>query len=483
MPFDDYIPYNSDTKPVLSDFPVEADMRADSALSLDALESELTTLAGHLNAANFRFLMLLGEFQRREGYAGWGILSCAHWLSWRCGLSLVAARDRCRVARALENLPQLRDAMRRGSISFCKARAITRVATPENEALLLELAEHGTVTHVEKTVRLYRKQQCARELQNYNETQDRRELCCFVDDDGQFILRGRLGAEQGALVRKALEAAAQQLRDAERDSREAGPVPDRPVDATAARNADALGLLAETFLAHDGASLAAGDRHLVTVHVDEQVLRDEQPGRCDLDDVSSIPPATVRRLCCDASLVTIVEDAAGSPLDIGRKTRVVPPAMHRALVARDVGCRFPGCANTRFVDAHHIIHWADGGTTSLDNLILLCRRHHRFVHELGYQIERVPKPAHQPSERATLRFVRPDDQHIPEVPHVAQCTPWQGQQALQSAHVGAALDIDDNTATPRWDGSRPDYGWLVESLCRVESDGERQAHLPTASAS
>ena len=118
------------------------------ALSIDELESELTTLAGHLNAGNYRFLKLLSEFERREGYAGWGIVSCAHWLSWKCGISLVAARERCRIARALEALPWVSEAMRCGRVSYCKVRAITRVATPENEQLLLQVAEHGTVTHV-----------------------------------------------------------------------------------------------------------------------------------------------------------------------------------------------------------------------------------------------------------------------------------------------------------------------------------------------
>src|SRR5882672_3559689 len=125
--------------------------------SIDDLERELTTLAAHLNAGNYRFLVLLAEFDRRGGHVGWGIVSCAHWLQWKCGIGLVAAREKVRVARALEGLPKIADAMRRGVLSYCKVRALTRIATPENEQVLLHLGETGTVSHVEKTVRLYRK--------------------------------------------------------------------------------------------------------------------------------------------------------------------------------------------------------------------------------------------------------------------------------------------------------------------------------------
>jgi hypothetical protein len=110
---------------------------AESPDSIEALEREITTLSAHLNAGNYRFLRLLAEFDRRGGHVGWGIASCAHWLAWKCGIGLVAARDRVRVARALEHLPLLSDAMRRGVLSYCKIRALTRIATPENEDYLL----------------------------------------------------------------------------------------------------------------------------------------------------------------------------------------------------------------------------------------------------------------------------------------------------------------------------------------------------------
>ena len=419
--------------------------------AIDELENELTTLAAHLNAGNYRFLKLLAEFDTRGGYRGWGMLSCAHWLNWKCGVGLVAARDRVRVAHALEQLPKLSDAMRRGTISYCKVRAVTRIATAENEAWLLAVAENGTVSHVEKTVRLFRRVERAEELKEANQRYVNRSLDYYFDDDGSFVIRGRFAPEQGALIANALEAAQSALRDAARASRESPGAPDLSGDASAQR-ADALVLVAETALAHGPTPLAAGDRHLVTVHIDESVLRDEvEEGRCETSTGSTMPPATVRRLCCDGSLVPIVDDEQGNPIHVGRKTRAIPPAMRRALDARDGGCRFPGCSNSRFVDAHHIVHWADGGETNLDNLMLLCRRHHRFVHEYGFGIAR---------DENDVCFTRPDGRRVPDRP--ASCA-FDACEPLERDHERMGLAIDHDTAS-RWHGDRMDYSWVVGGL-------------------
>jgi hypothetical protein len=382
----------------VSHYNITATPPGNRADPIDTLEHELAELGGHLNAGNYRFLKLLAEFERRNGHVGWGIQSCAHWLSWKCGIGLVAARDKVRVARALESLPKLSDAMRRGTLSYCKVRALTRIATPENEELLVSVGETGTVSHVEKAVRLYRKTERAQQLATANAQHADRHVQCYVDEDGCVVIRGRLTPEQGALVMKALVAAGDFLREADSDSREACGAPDSAADAHGARRADALALLAETFLAQGAIPLGGAERHHVVVYVDEQVLREPvdagestacervlqaaaTEGRCELPDVSALPISSVRRLCCDASVVRIVENQSGDALDVGRKTRVIPTALRRALAARDGGCRFPGCTNRRFVDAHHVEHWADGGETKQSNLVLLCRRHHRFVQQ------------------------------------------------------------------------------------------------------
>ena len=134
--------------------------------------------------------------------------------------------------------------------------------------------------------------------------------------------------------------------------------------------------------------MKGGDRHQVVVHIDEATLRKGEAGRCEIDDGPAIPVETARRLSCDCSKVEITEDEQGEPLDVGRKTRTIPPAMRRALASRDKGCVFPGCNHKRYVDGHHIEHWADGGETKLSNLATLCRFHHRAVHEGGLKMER-----------------------------------------------------------------------------------------------
>ncbi len=206
-------------------------------------------------------------------------------------------------------------------------------------------------------------------------------------------------------MRQALEAAVEAVDNASAETSSTGR------DSRAQRQADALAMMAEAFLATDPHPGGSGDRHLVAVHVDAQVLAGDAEGRCELEDGPALAAETARRLGCDAAVVAIVEDERGTPLDVGRKTRSIPPAIRRALQVRDGGCRFPGCSNRRFVDGHHIRHWPAGGETSLANLALLCRRHHRAVHEGGYTIEATGDPHHP------VRFRRPDgtvlDDHPP----------------------------------------------------------------------
>ena len=189
----------------------------------DALAAEITTLAGHLNAAQYRFLKLLDEFDREQGWAGPGVRSLAHWLSWKCGIGDLAAREKVRVARALRELPSTDASFERGQISYSKVRAMTRAATPENEAQLLNIARHGTAEHMERLVRVYRR--CRKRAETSpGETERRREerFYCFDEDDETTVFGGRVSAEQGRLLMKALDA---MVAEMEADEREAGDAP------------------------------------------------------------------------------------------------------------------------------------------------------------------------------------------------------------------------------------------------------------------
>jgi len=187
------------------------------------------------------------------------------------------------------------------------------------------------------------------------------------------------------------------------------------------------------------------------VHINARSLE----GR--LEDGTGISAQTCQRLCCDAGIVPMLEDEAGVTLDIGRKSRSVPAGMRRALRHRDGGCRFPGCTNTRFTDAHHIEPWDHGGDTALENLIELCRRHHRFVHEYGYAIRR---------EHDAIWFVDPAGHAIPQTgerPYLFT----SGVDRIAAALQLEGIELDPETNRPDWDGSTPDYGRCIGSLFAV----------------
>jgi hypothetical protein len=457
-----------------------------ATLSLAELEAQITELAGHLNAANYRWLTLIAEFDQRLGWSDGALHSCAHWLNFKCGLDIGAAREKVRVAHALKDLPKIAAAMARGQLSYSKVRALTRVAGEGTEDYFLSIALHGTAHHVETLVRHYRRAKQAEELSREARQRANRSLWYRTDDDGSIVLKGRLPALAGAMLLKALDAAMEKSIDWEASPEQsvaaetsAGVALGRvtldeevqdeeasdedtldeveliePPPTRHARRADALALLAESFLQQGIPRLSTADRYQVVVHVDAETLRENAAGRCEIEQGPSLPAESARRLSCDASLVTIVENEQGEPLDVGRKTRSIPPAIRRALNARDRGCRFPGCTHQRYVDAHHIRHWAQGGETKVSNLVTLCRFHHRLMHEGGIVIQRLPD--------GTLNFNRPDGQAFERLSPNEKLS-WRGTELAQ-VHDEQGIPIDCHTAVTRWCGERMDYGLAIQVL-------------------
>ena len=178
---------------------------------LEALESRITELWGHINAATAQFLALLAEFDRREGWAQHGVASCAHWLNWQCGISAGAAREKVRVARALTSLPKITEAFGEGRLSYSKVRAVTRVATAETEDSLLNIALHGTAAHVERTVKGFRRVLRVLERDEAEAIHGRRYLDCRREADGSMRIEARLAPEAGELLLKALDVAQAEL--------------------------------------------------------------------------------------------------------------------------------------------------------------------------------------------------------------------------------------------------------------------------------
>ena len=431
--------------------PVPAPLNGrDRGTEVDRLGDAIAELAARIQAATYELLVLIQEFDERVGW-NQGFRSCAHWLNWRTGLDLGAAREKVRVARALADLPHLSSAMQRGALSYSKVRALTRVATPANESELLDFARCATAAHVERLVRAWRRVDRVADAADEQRRHEHRHLETWVDDDGMLVVRGRLSPEVGVVVQRALDAAADQLY---RNS-------DDAVEVSAGqRRADALGFVAESALAANLDRGTAGDRYQVVVHVDEEILKSERDGtgQSALEDADGlrVSAETSRRVACDAATVVMRHGSDGRVLDVGRRTRTISPAIRRALTARDRWCRFPGC-QVRHCDAHHVRHWADGGVTTLDNLVLLCRRHHRAVHEEGFTVTL--------RDGGEAHFFRPDGRPLPAAPPAPR---WAGAPlAPILSHLEATgIAIGAHTATPHWHGEPLDEAWAIDVLWR-----------------
>ena len=491
--------------------------------ALGALEVQIMELWGNINAATARFLELVAEFDRMEGWAQHGMASCAQWLGWQCGIGRVAATEKVRTARALESLPKIQAAFGEGRLSYSKVRALTRVATVETEDTLLHIALNGTAAHVERTVRGFRRVKRYLERNEAEAMYERRYLSWRQDSDGSVRIEARLTPEVGELLRKALEAAHAQLdeRGADADSAAAADtanavdaadaVPasvsaetsrtrpalppcwnaapedvsaETPPRSAGQRRADALEHIVRRYLAGGGSGSSAG-AHEVVVHIAHDALCDvPESSGAEFENGRTVAVETARRLGCDGALVGVVEGAKGEPLAVGRRTRAVPPAIRRALRVRDGGCRFPGCDRSRYVQAHHIKHWADGGETALGNLVTLCSFHHRLVHEGGYGVR---------VDEGEIRFTRPDGGVIAPAGKARggcfrgnicaksgntcaetgdACTKngdisaAGGAEQLEAFNAARGHTIDAGTARCRWRGERMDYDIAIDGLCR-----------------
>jgi 5-methylcytosine-specific restriction endonuclease McrA len=334
---------------------------------------------------------------------------------------------------------------------------MTRVATRETEARLLAVGRAGTAHHVERIVQGWRRVDRLAEAREAARQHARRGVHVYPDEDGTVVLRGRLTPEVGALLLRALDAARETLYQRRRATGAVLPATDPGTEAPtrAQQQADALALLAETALHHELDPGAPGERYQVVVHVDAAVLADpDQAGQSMLEDGPRVPAGTSQRLACDASRVVMRHDEDGQVVEVGARTRTIPPALRRALQHRDRSCRFPGCT-VRIGQGHHVRHWAQGGPTTLSNLALLCRRHHRAVHEEGYQLERMPD--------GTLQFRRPNGWLVPEVPAPA-AVPADPVGALRARHAAEGLRLHARSGLPQWLGESLDVGWAIGVL-------------------
>ena len=432
----------------------------------ESLCAEIVALCADIHRAEYRLLALIEKLDASKAWRHEAMPTCAHWLNAHCGIDLVTAREKVRIAHALPRLPLIRECFRSGELSYSKVRAITRVAGSDNEAELVQMARVNTAAHVARSVAAMRQAERLSESKAAFDAYRHRTFACHTDEDGSLVFEGRLPADQGAVLVRALDRAMDWLvrgtsphggephelqlnrddrgtcgRSRHGDPQDCGDRCNRDqaspdVLPQTIRRADALAILAERFLsdppeAEEGLNTA--DRFQITVHASAEALLEHGIVAADdppqIEDGAVLATETLRRLACDSAIVRILETGDGEPLDIGRKTRVIPPSMRRALKRRDRGCRFPNCTNTRFVDGHHITHWADGGATRLDNLVLLCRHHHRLLHEGMYYVVK---------DGAHFIFCRGDGEEIPagrETPIAALIERARSRLAIAPAMV------------------------------------------------
>jgi Domain of unknown function (DUF222)/HNH endonuclease len=437
--------------------------------ALEELGERIAELSAQISAATYELLAMLRDFDERGGWNS-GFRSCAHWLCWRVGLDPGAAREKVRVARALGALPLLSAAMRRGELSYSKVRALTRIATPANEQELLSFGRAGTAAHVERLVRGMRRVDRIAAGGGEERLHAARYLRAYTDEDGMVVVTGRLAPEAGAALLRALDAGVEALYGPRRGqppgpvqeaaeaaaAAEAAEVAEAVEDVTAEqRRADALGLVAESALASGLDPGSRGDRYQVVVHVDAEVLAaGGEGGSSWLADGSHVSAETSRRLACDSARVVMRHAADGHVLDVGRRTRAISPGLRRALEHRDGGCRFPGCGS-RLCDAHHVEPWAAGGATSLANTLLLCRRHHRAVHEEGFSVELAPD--------GEARFYRPDGRPLPEAPALPVLA-REPATTLVARLASRGVAVDGGATLPDWWGGPVDYAWEIDWL-------------------
>jgi len=454
-----------------------------------------------MNVATHRMLTCIRNFDAAEGWHRQGAQSCAHWLTWRVGLNPGAAREKVRVARALGGLPALDHVFAEGRLSYAQVRAVTRIATPENEERVVDIAVAATGAQLERICRGFRKATQADE-----DHAAERSVRARVLGDGLVRLEVVLAADEADLVMKAVAEARKQLSSETMKPRgpaNAGeqPSPRMPVLSTVAAGvaaaygsaaggkgereaprvcaADALVHLASTFLtsgaeaperasdhalggespASAASAVSAGPRAEVVIHLSPELAAFGTAAALGavLDDGTDVSAETLRRAACDGGLVVAAVDQTGEVLDVGRRTRAIPTAIWRALLIRDHHCRFPGCTNRSFLHGHHIVHWLHGGRTALTNLVTLCSFHHRQVHEGGFEISL--------TRDLEVKVWTPDGHRLPGAPTLAAdpgTVDWLAGQ--WDKRDGEPAATDGPMPPPLWDGDRVDYEACVDAL-------------------
>ncbi len=433
---------------------------------LERLEAEIVGWSGDLAAGTARLLGAIAEYDRGKGWLSWGCRSAAHWLSWKCGESLHTAREKVRVARRLEDLPLVAEAFSDGRLSYSKVRAVTRVATSIDDDHWLEVALASTGAELDRIVSAVRSKIDRDENRDARKAFERRGLTRSGRSDGLGQVTLVAPDDVIATVWAAIEALTSHMVD---DAVEGSGSTRREVvgerGGLEAMRCDALTQLCEQVVAAAPAATERGDVGRLALVIDtdtlETLAEPDEPslasGECTLGGVR-VAPVVAGRWACDTTVSVMVEHG-GNVHDEGRSRRTPNRRLRRALHRRDRGmCRFPGCATSEWLHAHHIVHWANGGPTSLANLVSLCGFHHHLVHDGGWSIALVEDSVIWTDPSGTPATVEP---------------------LTGDARSIAALDVPAGTLEPRSSHTHLDFDFVVA----VISDTCRQRRAGTPAPS
>ena len=459
------------------------------AADVDTLGEQIAEMSAHIDAAMHRLLTAIREFDVAAGWHVQGALSCAHWLAWRVGWDLRTARERLRVARKLAELPLVDEQLRIGAMSYSQARAISRVATADKEALWIEYAKRMPASQLDTLCRSYQNVQAYDQARAAGadvaaQVAAQRRVTRRSLDNGMVKFEVVLPIDEAAMVWAALNATMDTSRVDPNGADLASAGPTLSAESTRAGGAE------PTPAEHSPANLttakaptsAARGRQRADAFMDiiQDRVRGNRPQRTPIEIIITVPhaglhgsaepsdlammagdeviaAATARRYCCDAGVMVAHVDAAHLPLSVGRKTRTIPAAIKRALLLRDRTCQFPGCTHSRYVDGHHIEQWANGGETALSNLMLLCSAHHTLLHEGNCRVEaNIAGGWYFFDHRNRIIDVQP------ACTRANNTGARSGLAVLHEAH--AALGITANTNASKWTGAPVDYARCIDYL-------------------
>lgn len=394
-----------------------------------ALEDELLQQAADTHAAEARLLQTLAAYFASGEWQGWGIRSFGHWCDINLGIASARANRLARAAERLAELPALAAAFAEGSVSLDKVLLLTPVATASSDRELTDMALAASVTQLRRICSALRDLDRDESDEAEQRRQRKRGVTSSKDDELVKIV-AVLEPDEAAIVLNAIDTRVEDNWRRDRDGDD-----DIPRAELSVRRADALVEAFTDAFVSGPDPVVRGERVEVRVNIDEGVLTGARPdGVCELEGFGAVTPSLVHRLLCDAK-VTAVREELDAIFNLGRTVRTPNRRQRRALARRDGGCRYPACPMRRYVDAHHVLPWEWDGPTDMDNLVLLCPRHHKLFHEGGYQIDALG--------HGQFRFLKPDGQPIARPARRAQSgAPPPARGSPRATDGGAPFDLD-----------------------------------------